>query len=89
MKGCSQSIDSGFVLSACVSEIFRRIETLPLAAMAAALFVTAHPDDESMFFAPTILSLVQRGQQVALICLSTGMCWGLPPAGQGTDRAGS
>jgi N-acetylglucosaminylphosphatidylinositol deacetylase len=40
--------------------------------MAAALFVTAHPDDETMFFSPSILDLVDRGMQVALLCLSTG-----------------
>ena len=44
-----------------------------------ALFVTAHPDDEAMFFAPSILALVERGLRVALVCLSTGARW---------DRAG-
>lgn len=51
-------------------------------SMAAALFVTAHPDDETMFFSPSILNLVDRGMQVALLCLSTGAhgrqwsgCW--------------
>lgn len=39
-----------------------------------ALFVTAHPDDETMFFAPAILSLLRRGLRVALLCLSTGGC---------------
>ncbi|KAI3423800.1 hypothetical protein D9Q98_009637 [Chlorella vulgaris] len=45
--------------------------------MAAALFVTAHPDDETMFFSPSILNLVDRGMQVALLCLSTGDADGL------------
>ena len=37
------------------------------------LFVTAHPDDECMFFAPTILGLTQRGQyDIFLLCLSSG-----------------
>ena len=37
------------------------------------LFVTAHPDDECMFFAPTILSLTRSGQyDVFLLCLSSG-----------------
>lgn len=35
-----------------------------------ALFVTAHPDDEAMFFSPTILSLAQA--QLWLLCGSTG-----------------
>jgi N-acetylglucosaminylphosphatidylinositol deacetylase len=37
-----------------------------------ALIVTAHPDDETMFFAPTVLHLVEQGLRVALLCLSTG-----------------
>lgn len=37
-----------------------------------ALLVVAHPDDESMFFAPLILHLTQLGLRVALLCLSTG-----------------
>lgn len=39
-----------------------------------ALIVIAHPDDESMFFGPTILSLTKRtGCQVFLLCLSNGL----------------
>ncbi|XP_056126053.1 N-acetylglucosaminyl-phosphatidylinositol de-N-acetylase [Rhinichthys klamathensis goyatoka] len=37
-----------------------------------ALLVTAHPDDECMFFAPTILKLVESQASVYLLCLSTG-----------------
>ena len=37
-----------------------------------ALLVTAHPDDEAMFWAPTILALLEQGLRVALLCLSTG-----------------
>ncbi|XP_045187071.2 N-acetylglucosaminyl-phosphatidylinositol de-N-acetylase-like [Mercenaria mercenaria] len=36
------------------------------------LFVTAHPDDECMFFAPTILSLLREGHNIYLVCLSKG-----------------
>jgi N-acetylglucosaminylphosphatidylinositol deacetylase len=36
------------------------------------LIVTAHPDDEVMFFAPTILALVGLGVQVHALCLSIG-----------------
>ena len=37
------------------------------------LFVIAHPDDECMFFAPTILALTRSGQyDVFLLCLSSG-----------------
>lgn len=37
------------------------------------LLVTAHPDDESMFFGPTILSLIRRKDcKIYLLCLSNG-----------------
>ncbi|XP_026885715.2 N-acetylglucosaminyl-phosphatidylinositol de-N-acetylase isoform X2 [Electrophorus electricus] len=36
------------------------------------LIVTAHPDDECMFFAPTILKLVESNALVHLLCLSSG-----------------
>ncbi|KAK1925444.1 putative deacetylase LmbE-like domain-containing protein [Papiliotrema laurentii] len=45
-----------------------------------ALVVTAHPDDEAMFFAPTILALVRHGWQVDGLCLSTGDQAGLGDA---------
>ncbi|CAL9685857.1 unnamed protein product [Knipowitschia caucasica] len=37
-----------------------------------ALFITAHPDDECMFFAPTIIQLVHLNAKVYLLCLSKG-----------------
>ncbi|GAA5860742.1 hypothetical protein JCM3774_006271 [Rhodotorula dairenensis] len=56
------------------------IDYLPTFALPAALeraddvlWVTAHPDDESFFFAPAILNLLQRKpRRGALLCLSTG-----------------
>ena len=42
-----------------------------------ALIITAHPDDECMFFLPTIVSLVADGTPVHLLCLSTGDADGL------------
>lgn len=36
------------------------------------LFVTAHPDDECMFFAPSILAAISRTEHVYLLCLSDG-----------------
>ncbi|XP_030373836.1 N-acetylglucosaminyl-phosphatidylinositol de-N-acetylase isoform X2 [Scaptodrosophila lebanonensis] len=47
---------------------------LPHAAkMGRVLLVTAHPDDECMFFGPLIYSLTQRdGCQVYVLCLSNG-----------------
>ncbi|ORX70340.1 N-acetylglucosaminyl-phosphatidylinositol de-N-acetylase-like protein [Linderina pennispora] len=41
------------------------------------LFVTAHPDDECMFFAPTISALQQQNTMVSILCLSTGDSAGL------------
>ncbi|XP_059403157.1 N-acetylglucosaminyl-phosphatidylinositol de-N-acetylase-like [Carassius carassius] len=37
-----------------------------------ALFVTAHPDDECMFFAHIVLKLVESHAALYLLCLSTG-----------------
>lgn len=38
------------------------------------LLITAHPDDECMFFAPTILALTRLApENVYLLCLSNGM----------------
>jgi len=37
-----------------------------------ALILTAHPDDEAMFFSPTILSLVASGWDVRALCMSLG-----------------
>lgn len=37
-----------------------------------ALIVTAHPDDECMFFAPTIIQLMELKANVHLLCLSEG-----------------
>ncbi|CAH1435175.1 unnamed protein product [Lactuca virosa] len=35
------------------------------------LLVIAHPDDESMFFSPTINQLTSRGHNVHILCMST------------------
>lgn len=37
-----------------------------------ALLVTAHPDDEAMFFAPTVLGLGRAGARAAVLCCSAG-----------------
>ncbi|KAH0462824.1 hypothetical protein IEQ34_010399 [Dendrobium chrysotoxum] len=36
------------------------------------LLVVAHPDDESMFFAPTILYLTSNGHNLYILCISNG-----------------
>lgn len=41
------------------------------------LLVIAHPDDETMFFSPTIRELVSAGIRIYVLCLSTGNFDGL------------
>ncbi|XP_031131364.1 probable N-acetylglucosaminyl-phosphatidylinositol de-N-acetylase isoform X2 [Ipomoea triloba] len=41
------------------------------------LLVIAHPDDESMFFAPTINYLTSKGHNVHILCMSTGNADGM------------
>ncbi|KIS71874.1 N-acetylglucosaminylphosphatidylinositol deacetylase [Mycosarcoma maydis] len=53
--------------------ISARIRTLP----SSALLVTAHPDDEAMFFAPAIQALAAAGTTIFALCLSTGNATGL------------
>ncbi|XP_008569027.1 PREDICTED: N-acetylglucosaminyl-phosphatidylinositol de-N-acetylase [Galeopterus variegatus] len=43
-----------------------------LGAGSRSLLVVAHPDDEAMFFAPTVLGLARLRHQVSLLCFSTG-----------------
>ncbi|CAH1800948.1 unnamed protein product [Owenia fusiformis] len=40
------------------------------------LVITAHPDDECMFFGPTIQYLTRIGHEVSLLCLSVGNYYG-------------
>ncbi|GAC95597.1 glycan biosynthesis protein [Pseudozyma hubeiensis SY62] len=49
------------------------IRTLP----SSALLVTAHPDDEAMFFAPAVQALAAAGTSIFALCLSTGNAAGL------------
>ena len=46
------------------------------------LIITSHPDDETMFFGPTILSLCSgksniKSKNVFLLCMSTGDYYGI------------
>ncbi|XP_051117309.1 probable N-acetylglucosaminyl-phosphatidylinositol de-N-acetylase [Andrographis paniculata] len=41
------------------------------------LLVIAHPDDESMFFAPDIGYLISQGHNLHVLCISTGNANGL------------
>lgn len=56
-----------------------------------ALILTAHPDDEVMFFTPTIVALLSAGWEVRALCLSTGASYMLQNYGKdeaGTDQQG-
>ena len=55
----------------------------PIRMAGCTLLVTAHPDDEAMFFSPTILHLIEQGLRVALLCVSTGAA---QVAGGGSGR---
>lgn len=63
------------VLIACIAQV-----SLPRADLTQylgstnpnVLILTAHPDDECMFFAPTVLALVEQGIPVRALSLSTG-----------------
>lgn len=54
---------------------------------ATVLCVTAHPDDESMFFVPVLRCAAAAGMRVHLLCLSTGNAEGLGDRRRGELRA--
>ena len=44
----------------------------PIGSPSTVLLVTAHPDDETLFFLPTIQGLQAVGARIAILCLSCG-----------------
>lgn len=38
------------------------------------LLVTAHPDDECMFFGPTLVALKKKNCRIFILCMSRGEC---------------
>lgn len=66
----------GYLLVCCVvyRKYARRLQTRTRGALGAkrVLIVVAHPDDECMFFGPTIFRLCEQGADVHLLCLSNG-----------------
>jgi N-acetylglucosaminylphosphatidylinositol deacetylase len=56
---------------------FRGNRVLPLAPKSKVLLVSAHPDDETMFFSPVLRGLRLGGHRVFVICISTGNFYGL------------
>lgn len=45
---------------------------LPVSAAHTVLLVTAHPDDETLFFLPALQGLQAAGARITVLCLSTG-----------------
>ncbi|XP_032527580.2 N-acetylglucosaminyl-phosphatidylinositol de-N-acetylase [Danaus plexippus] len=66
----------GYLCVCCVvyRRYARRLPTRTRGALGAkrVLLVIAHPDDECMFFGPTIFRLCEQGAEVYLLCLSNG-----------------
>lgn len=50
---------------------------LPLGPSSKVLLVIAHPDDETMFFAPALRALAVAGHRVFILCVSNGNYEGL------------
>lgn len=70
-------------LVALLCYIFTRFSRWPGKSPASALVVIAHPDDETMFFVPSIRALIEHGTSVHILCLSTGQqAAGLLPRSQ-------
>eukprot|EP00048_Salpingoeca_helianthica_P017243 m.236229 g.236229 ORF g.236229 m.236229 type:complete len:270 (+) comp20496_c0_seq1:2439-3248(+) len=62
----------GWLLFRLFNELLIHYKAVPVLLRGTVLFVTAHPDDEVMFFAPSILHCKRAGFPVHLLCLSTG-----------------
>ncbi|XP_026755013.1 N-acetylglucosaminyl-phosphatidylinositol de-N-acetylase [Galleria mellonella] len=66
----------GYLLVCCLvyRRYARRLPTRTRGSLRAkrVLIVIAHPDDECMFFGPTIFRLCEQGADVYLLCLSNG-----------------
>ncbi|CAD6190894.1 unnamed protein product [Caenorhabditis auriculariae] len=71
----------GILILVVVLLLSVRNRFLPLCNGSRVLLVIAHPDDETMFFAPTIRGLRQAGHRVFLLCVSSGNFYG-----EGTTR---
>ncbi len=54
-----------------LTPVWKAVE-VPINHPGRVLLVTAHPDDETVFFGPAITALHARGSEVYLLCLTTG-----------------
>lgn len=71
-----------FVLTVCISvyylnSLFALRNTTQIPTGKRFLLVIAHPDDECMFFSPTVINLTSHGNSVSILCLSSGNADGL------------
>ncbi|KAK9799407.1 hypothetical protein WJX73_003888 [Symbiochloris irregularis] len=62
----------GLSVTAVISQSALQSLERPISGSSSILVVTAHPDDETIFFSPTILSLRQKHLEVHLLCFTTG-----------------
>ena len=64
----------GMIFPLVFTLIMRKLRKRPLKPLPGEriLLVTAHPDDEAMFFSPFLLSSSSTAQEISLLCLSTG-----------------
>jgi N-acetylglucosaminylphosphatidylinositol deacetylase len=53
------------------------MQRFPMLSGKRILLLIAHPDDEAMFFGPTLLTLTRPnlGNHVKILCLSSGTCF--------------
>lgn len=56
----------------CASAALWSSQDVPFKSANRVLLVTAHPDDETIFFSPTISGILASGKRMYLMCLSTG-----------------
>lgn len=54
-----------------------RSHPIPLSPQSRILLLTAHPDDETMFFSPTVRALSNAGHRIFILCVSNGNFDGL------------
>lgn len=59
-----------YIKFVCVNKLISRDNSV--SAGKNILILIAHPDDECMFFSPTILGLLVKGHRVFVVCLSKG-----------------
>uniref|UniRef100_A0A914ENF7 N-acetylglucosaminylphosphatidylinositol deacetylase n=1 Tax=Acrobeloides nanus TaxID=290746 RepID=A0A914ENF7_9BILA len=61
--------------------IFKTQRCLPVSSTTRCLLVIAHPDDETMFFGPTVTRLARKGCLLYILCITSGDADGLARKG--------